>query len=60
MNEYWGLLSQAGLWGWIISVLVCIHKSFPAENSFVAAAAIKWGGVSFCFFICWISGMLLA
>lgn len=60
MNEYWALLSQAGLWGWVVTVLLLIHNAFPRGNSFVAKAAIKWGGISVVFFVFWVAGMLLA
>lgn len=60
MNEYWALLAQFGLWGWVISILFFIHASFPNSEQFVLKAAFKWGGVSICFFIFWITGMLLA
>jgi len=60
MNEYWALFSQIGLWGWVATVLFFIHYSFPHNEQFVLKAALKWGGISICFFTCWISGMLLA
>jgi hypothetical protein len=60
MNEYWGLLSQAGLWGWIAAVLILIHTSFPADACFVLKSAGKWSLLSLFFFTCWIAGMLLA
>jgi hypothetical protein len=60
MNEYWALLSQAGLWGWIVSVLLLIHTSFPSANTLVVKSAVKWGAISICFFIFWVAGMSLA
>jgi len=60
MNEYWGLLSLAGLWGWIVAVLILIHTAFPTENSIVVRSAVKWGAISLCFFTFWITGMLFA
>jgi len=60
MNEYWALLSQAGLWGWVVSILFFIHYSFPNSEQFVVKAALKWGGISICFFIFWVTGMLMA
>lgn len=60
MNEYWALLSQVGLWGWIATVLFFIHYSFPGRDHFVMKAAVKWGGISMAFFLVWIAGMLLA
>lgn len=60
MNEYWGLLSQVGLWGWIGAVLVLIHTSFPADNCFIKGSAVKWGIISLSLFAFWITGMLFA
>lgn len=60
MNEYWALLAQFGVWGWVISILFFIHSSFPNSEQFVLKEAFKWGGISLCFFIFWITGMLLA
>ena len=60
MNEFWALLSQIGLWGWVAAVLFFIHYSFPRENQFIAAAALKWGGLSLGFFLFWVTGMLFA
>lgn len=60
MNEYWGLLAQVGLWGWIVSVLLLIHTSFPAGNSFIVKSAVRWGTISLCFFAFWVTGMLFA
>lgn len=60
MNEYWGLLSQVGLWGWIVAILIFIHTSFPSDNVFIVSAAARWGSISLCFFAFWVTGMLLA
>jgi len=60
MNEYWALVSQIGLWGWIVTIIFFIHYSFPADNQFVVKAARKWGLISLCFFLFWIAGMFLA
>jgi hypothetical protein len=60
MNEYWGLVAQAGLWGWIVAVLILIHTSFPADNCFVIKSAVKWWVISLVFFAFWITGMLCA
>ncbi len=60
MNEYGALLAQVGLWGWVVTILFFIHYSFPSRDQFVARAAVKWGGISICFFSIWIAGMLLA
>jgi hypothetical protein len=60
MNEYWALLSQFGLWGWVVAILFFIHYSFPCRDKFVVQAALKWGGISLCFFVFWVAGMLLA
>lgn len=60
MNEYGALLSQFGLWGWVVTILFFIHDSFPDRDTFIAKTALKWGGISICFFVCWVAGMLLA
>lgn len=60
MNEYWGLFSQIGLWGWIATVICFIHYSFPEVDRFIKREAIRWGFISLLFFACWIAGMVLA
>ncbi len=60
MNEYWGLLAQFGLWGWIASVIFLIQYSFPGVDAFRRKSAIVWGVISIIFFSCWITGMILA
>lgn len=60
MNEYWGLLAQLGLWGWIASVIFLIQYSFPGVDAFRRKSTIVWGVISIIFFSCWITGMILA
>lgn len=60
MNEYWGFISQVGLWGWIITVIIFIHVSFPSLDRFMVREAFRWGAISLMFFTCWITGMVLA
>jgi len=60
MNEYWGLLSQLGLWGWIFTVIIFIHYAFPSVDHFMKRDAFRWGIVSLIFFAFWITGMVLA
>ena len=60
MNEYWALVSQVGVWGWVVTVFFFIHFSFPGRDQFVFKSAAKWGGISMVFFLVWIAGMLLA
>lgn len=60
MNEYWALLAQFGFWGWVLTIFFFIHYSFPHSQEFVTKAALRWGGISLCFFTFWVTGMLLA
>lgn len=60
INEYWGLISQLGLWGWIFAVIIFIHYAFPSLDHFMKRDALRWGIVSLIFFAFWITGMILA
>jgi hypothetical protein len=60
MNEYWAVLSQVGLWGWIASVLCMVYLCFPSYNIFLTRNAVKYGLGVLLFFVLWIAGMMLA
>lgn len=59
MNEWWALVSLAGLWGWILSVILFILKAFPRNGQF-DKAGLRWGLISVVAFGVWILGMTQA
>jgi hypothetical protein len=59
IHEWWALLSQLGLWGWIFSVVFFIFSAFTRQGEF-NTRSYKWGVVSVCSFAFWIVGMTLA
>jgi len=58
IHEWWALLSQIGLWGWIFSVIFFIFTAFSRRSEF-NLHSIKWGVLSVVFFACWVVGMIL-
>jgi len=60
INEYWGVVSQIGLWCWIFFVILTIYKTFPAKDEFIRKSALKYGSFSLFFFLLWILGMKMA
>lgn len=60
LHEGWAVVSQIGLWGWIVSVIVFIVRAFPARDVLDGRVAAGWGVTVAVFFALWITGMLLA
>jgi len=58
INEWWALLSQIGLWGWIFSMLAFIFKVFPHRDTCNGRVGLFWGCVSLLFFVAWVVGMV--
>ncbi len=59
-HECWSLVLLAGLWGWIISTLVLIFRSFTEHGAFSPRPALKWGVCVVLFFSIWVMGLLNA
>ena len=59
-SEVWGIISIVGVWGWILSVVGFIVKSFPGGNRFNGRAAMIWGGSFLFFYALWVVGMINA
>jgi len=50
----------ASLFGWIVSTIFFLFKSFPGRGAFEATKAKLWGGLLLTFFGIWIAGLLNA
>jgi hypothetical protein len=59
IHEWWALVSQLGLWGWIFAVIVFIFKAFPEQDRF-NYASYGYGLISLMSFVVWVVGMTLA
>jgi len=59
-NEAWGVISVVGVWGWMLSVVGFIIKSFPGGGRFNGRSAMIWGGCFIFFYALWVVGMLNA
>jgi hypothetical protein len=60
INEWWALLSIAGLGCWIGCLLIFIYRAFPRRDMFQAAEGLPWGLGFVVSFAIWIIGMLRA
>ena len=60
INEWWALVSQIGLWGWIFSMLAFIFKVFPQRNAYHGRAGLFLGAACIVFFATWVLGMVCA
>lgn len=60
MSQNWALLTLLGLYGWILSTVAFILKSFPPNGGFISEKGIKYGTFIVVFFSIWIIGMLKA
>jgi hypothetical protein len=56
MGTLWTMICLAGVWGFVLSTIGFILKSFPARGVFDCAKALKWGGALLLFFIAWMVG----
>ena len=55
--ETWALLCEVGFWGWVLSTVGFILRSFPARNLMKAGSAAAWGVVFLAFYTLWIISM---
>lgn len=60
MNEWYVLLTVAGGWGWVFSLLFFFLRAFPRRNTFDGREALKWGIPATLSFILWIAGMMVS
>jgi len=60
MREWWALLCQIGLWGWVFCIVGFILQSFGERNAFNGRAAVRWGGGTLLLIVVWIVGMSYA
>jgi hypothetical protein len=59
-NETWGIITVVGVWGWILSVVGFIVRSFQGGGRFNCRSAMIWGGCFIFFYALWVVGMLRA
>jgi hypothetical protein len=59
-HDQWALVLLVGLWGWIVSMLGFIFRTFPRQGIFEAGPALRWGGSVLFFFALWVVGLLAA
>jgi len=58
INEWWALVCEIGLWGWVAATAGLILQAFPSRDTFRKGPAFLWGGcLLFCYAI-WIAGMI--
>jgi len=60
ISEAWALVCLAGFYGWILSTIGFIFKSFPVKGVFHGKSAAGWGGSVVIFYIIWLAGMFNA
>ena len=60
MSQYGTFLTLTGFYGWILSTIAFILKSFPSNGIFLNSKGIKSGLSVIFFFSLWIIGMLNA
>lgn len=58
ISEVWALICLAGFYGWILTTIGFIFKSFPVKGVFHGKSAVVWGGSVVFFYIIWLAGML--
>ena len=54
------LLCLAGVWGFVVCIVLFILKGFPARDRFDRAGALGWGIGAVAGFVVWIIGMTRA
>jgi hypothetical protein len=59
-NEWWGVVTVIGVWGWIFAGAGFILNSFPARGCFNRKAALVWGVFFLFFYTLWVLGMKMA
>lgn len=58
INETWGFCCIVGFWGWVLSTVALITKSFPRRGVFLNRTATVWGAAVLVFYCLWIAGMV--
>ncbi len=58
MNEGWAVVCVIGVWGWVLTGVGFILKSFTAKDKFSGSAAALWGGGFLLFYALWVAGMI--
>jgi hypothetical protein len=59
-NEWWGVVTVIGVWGWIFAGAGFILNGFPAQGRFNGKAAFVWGAFFLFFYALWVVGMKMA
>ena len=59
-SDIWSVVMLAGLWGWVVFMLLFIFRAFPARGVFESRPALCWGGCAAISFALWIAGLLNA
>lgn len=59
-NEWWGVICDVGVWGWVLSVVGFILGVFPARDRFDCNKALTWGTGFLFFYALWVVGMMHA
>ena len=57
MATFWTLVCLAGLWGFVLSTVGMILRTFPARGVFDRGSALKWGTALLFCFAAWMIGM---
>ena len=60
LHDFWSVILIAGLSGWIFSSIMLMLRAFPAKDTFVESAGIRWGAAGVISFAIWIAGLLNA
>jgi hypothetical protein len=59
-NEWWGVITVVGVWGWTLTGIGFILKAFPGVDRFDKRGALIWGGTFLFFYAIWVMGMMNA
>jgi hypothetical protein len=59
-NEWWGVITVVGVWGWILAGIGFILKAFPVKDRFDKRGALMWGITFLFFYAMWVLGMMNA
>jgi len=60
INEVWAIITEIGVWGWILSGVGFTLRVFPTGDAFNGKSAAVWGGCFLFFYGLWIAGMIHA
>jgi hypothetical protein len=53
-SEFWSVVAISSFWGWVITFLLFIFKSFPRYGIFKTRPALIWGSASLLCTALWI------